>query len=220
MKYLNRFFNYIKESNQFDLDEIETMLLPVSDMGIGVAVSEQRIVFNGEYSGHNYLNISFTFDSLKSESLIIEPNYSSYEATYINDDKIWNFFDELLDFRSRLLETGLSNDCLIRLNEIRDNHIIQLVLIGDKEDDDYILLELSQRMKSQLNKMTTDFSYHTTINYNDNYIIIRTSEHCYTDRKLKSLINRSLNLDSMSFDDIRIEKTKNGRVIFNKIKLK
>ena len=220
MKYLDRFFTYIKESNQFDLDEIDSMLLPVKDMGINVIVSRQGTsgdtIFNGKYNGYKYLSISFRLDSLKSESLIV----SSYESTYINDDKIWDFFDELLAFRGRLLEAGLSNDCLIRFNEIRGEHTIRLVLIGDKEDDDYRLLELSQRMKSQLNNMRTDFAYDTIVTYDDGYIMVKTSEYSYTDRKLKNLINRSLNLDSMSFDDIKVKKTKEGMDIFNKIELK
>lgn len=220
MKYLNRFFNYIKESNQFDLDEIESMLLPIKDMGINFIVSKHGTssdtIFNGEYSGHKYLSINFRLDSLKSESLIV----SSYESVYINDDKVWEFFDELLSFRGRLLESDLSNDCLIRFNEVRGEHNIRLILIGDKDDEGPKLLELSQRMKSELNNMRTDFAYDTIITYNDGYIIVKTSEYSYTDRKLKNLINRSLNLHSMSFDDIKIEKTMDGMEILNKIELK
>lgn len=215
MKYLNRFFNYIKESNQFDLDEIKSMLLPVEDMGIDIVMSDGTI-FDGEYSGHDYLSITFRLNSLKSESLIV----NSYGSKFINDDKIWEFFDEFLTFRGRLLQNGLSNDCLIRFYEVRGEHIIKIILIGDKGNKDSRLLELSQRMRSELNKMRTDFSYDTTVTYNDNYIIVKTSEYSYSDRKLKNLINRSLKLHSMSFDDIKIEKTIDEMDVVNKIELK
>lgn len=214
MKYLDRFFNYIKESNQFDLDEIRNMLLPVKDMDIVTMISDGTI-FKGEYNGHKYLNIRFRLNTLNSDSLIV----NSYESTYINDDKIWEFFDELLAFRGRLLESGLSNDCLIKFNEIRGEHIVTVVLIGEKEED-IKLLEFSQRIKAQLNKMKTDFSYDTVVTFNDSYIMIKTSEFSYSDRKLRNLLNRSMNLDTMSFDDINIEKTQDGMEIFNKIELK
>lgn len=214
MKYLDRFFNYIKESNQFDLDEIRNMLLPVKDMGVVTMISDGTI-FKGEYNGHKYLNIRFRLNTLNSDSLIV----NSYESTYINDDKIWDFFDELLAFRGRLLESGLSNDCLIKFNEIRGEHSVTVVLIGEKEED-IKLLEFSQRIKSQLNKMITDFSYDTVVTFNDSYIMIKTSEFSYSDRKLRNLLNRSMNLDTMSFDDINIEKTQDGMEIFNKIELK
>lgn len=214
MKYLDRFFNYIKESNQFDLDEIRNMLLPVKDMDIVTMISDGTI-FKGEYNGHKYLNIRFRLNTLNSDSLIV----NSYESTYINDDKIWEFFDELLAFRGRLLESGLSNDCLIKFNEIRGEHIVTVVLIGEKEED-IKLLEFSQRIKAQLNKMKTDFSYDTVVTFNDSYIMIKTSEFSYSDRKLRNLLNRSMNLDTMSFDDIKIEKTQDDMEIFNKIELK
>lgn len=220
MKYLDRFFTYIKESNQFDLDEINSMLLPVKDMDIdftilGQGASDNYLV-NGMYNGHKYLHIKFKLNSLRTESLII----NSYESEYISDDKVWEFLEELLSFRVRALNGRLCNECLIQFNNIRNDQFITLLLVGDKENDNIELLELSEKMKSRLYSMSTEFSYDTIVTYHGDYIMVKTSEYFYTDRKFKNLINRCLNLDSMSFGDLKIEKTKEGNFIFNKIELK
>lgn len=230
MKYLNGFYSYIKESKDFDKDDIESMLLPIKDLGLSYSINEGITVSaDGDKKNHNkkYLRINISFNSLKSSDLIV----NSFRKKYIDDDRFWEILDELLSLRSRLLENEITN-CLIDFSNNRDgiNPYISILLIGDEDDsnEDYKKLSnLSSKMRAILNASRTDFSYDTTITLHNDFIIVKSIDYSYTDRKLMSLIRKSVDLDNLSLEDIKVTKIDNDpeergsfRDVINKIEIK
>lgn len=201
MKYLNEFFNYVKES-KVDLEDIDHMLLSIKDLGIDYH-SSKGTLFGGKYNNHEYVRINFTFNNLSTEKII-----ANYEFKPIDDNRIWDLFDDLLSFRSRLLDSDKFTNCLIKFYKDK----LTVIFIGVKLKENK-LLELSQRMKSNLSSMKTDFSYDTIVEYIPkdeysikDYIRVKTGYISYTYRKLKSIIKRSLPTE-LNYSELEIKET-------------
>jgi hypothetical protein len=223
MRYLDNFFNYIKESKEIDKSEIESMLLPITDMGVRINYNQGIISsatsIEDKNHGKSYLKITLWLPFHRSD-LIIDSNRSRW----INDDLFWELLDELLSFRARLLENKITN-CLINFNNRQDHDAyISIVLVGDdvEKDDIFILSEISSKLKSTLNSMSSDFSYNTIVRLNDDHIMVESSYE-YTDRKFNNLLRRS----DIDLDQIKITKIEPDTAeppyrkrIYNKIELK
>lgn len=210
MKHLQKFYNYIKESKNFDKADIESMLLPITDLGLRYLITEGVTVSADENKkNHNkkYLSIRILLNDMSSTDIIVD----SFRKKYIDDSRFWDILDELLALRSRLLENEITN-CVIDFNNSRDGGIspyIKILLIGEDDDssDEYRKLSnLSAKMKSILNNSRTDFSYDTTITLHSDHIIVKSTDYSYTDRKLNSLIRKSVDLDNLAIEDIKVTK--------------
>jgi hypothetical protein len=204
MKHLKEFFNYIKESKSIDREEIASMLLPISDMGLNISYSEGTIISGAspddKNHGRKYLKVSINLDRLNKSDIILD----GFRRKEIDDDRFWEILDEILSLRSRLLEEHISN-CLIDFI-IRDNYsLISLILIGDKEEenDDFLLTELMSILRARLNNMRTDFSYSTVVSLVRSgqklSIEVKTSAFDYTDRKFNNLL-RGVDMSKFSVE--------------------
>ena len=213
MKYLQPFFNYIKESNDIDKSMVEEILLPIKDLGFTVNLREGTLVGvdNGDKNhGKKYLAIHIRLDSVKTTNLI-----TTYTSQHIDDDNFWELLDEILALRGRMLDTGLTN-CVIDFSNRRgDGHMpyISLLLIGDEDNTDkgrMNLIELEKRITAKLNSMRSDFSYGTYCRLHDDHILVKSDGWSYTDRKFNNLINRSIEGSDLSLSDFNIEKNHNN----------
>lgn len=223
MKYLNNFFNYIKESKEIDKSEIEYMLLPITDMGVKIQYSN-GIISSASYidnvnHGKAYLKINLWLPFKRTDIIV-----DSYRMKWVDDELFWELLDELLSFRARLLENKITN-CLIDFNNRQDHDAyVRIVLVGDEveKDDHFILTEMSHKLKSTLNSMSTDFSYNTIVILNDDHIMVESSYE-YTDRKFNNFLRRSgIDLDKIKITKIEpdTEEPSYRRRIYNKIELK
>lgn len=211
MKYLQPFFNYIKESNDIDKSLVEEMLLPIKDLGFTVNLREGTLVgvdIGDKNHGKKYLAIHITLDSVKTTNLI-----TTYTSHHIDDDNFWELLDEILALRGRMLDTGLTN-CVIDFSNLRDGRMpyISLLLIGDEDNTDkgrMNLIELEKRITAKLNSMRSDFSYGTYCRLHDDHILVKADGWAYTDRKFNNLINRSIEGSDLSLSDFNIEKNRN-----------
>lgn len=211
MKYLQPFFNYIKESNDIDKSLVEEMLLPIKDLGFTVNLREGTLVgvdIGDKNHGKKYLAIHITLDSVKTTNLI-----TTYTSHHIDDDNFWELLDEILALRGRMLDTGLTN-CVIDFSNTRDGRMpyISLLLIGDEDNIDkgrMNLIELEKRITAKLNSMRSNFSYGTYCRLHDDHIFIKADGWVYTDRKFNNLINRSIEGSDLSLSDFNIDKTQN-----------
>jgi hypothetical protein len=192
MKHLKEFFNYIKESKSIDKEEVETMLLPIKDMGFRISYSEGVIIsvnVRDKNHGKKYLKVHIDLSSLNRSDIIID----GYRTKEIDDNRLWEILDEIMSLRGRLMGEHIEN-CIIDFI-IRENYFaISLILVGNKEEeksDEFLLIELMSILKSKLNNMKTDFSYNTLVSLNNDNgeysIDIKSNPYWYTDRKLNNL---------------------------------
>jgi hypothetical protein len=209
MKYLDNFFNYIKESKEIDKDEVESMLLPLRDLGFTPSLVDGTIVGvdpSDKNHGKKYLTITIPLNLLKTSDVI-----TTYRSKHIDDDRIWELFDEILALRGRMLDSGLDN-CLINFSNRRESgymSFISLTLIGDKDESGGIkLVEFESRIKSVLNSMKSDFGYNTYTRLYDDHILIKSPGYSYTERKFNNLLNRSIEGSDLKLSDFNIEKTR------------
>lgn len=205
MKHLKEFFNYIKESKSIDREEIASMLLPISDMGLNISYSEGTIIsatsIDDKNHGRRYLKVSINLDRLNKSDIILD----GFRRKEIDDDRFWEILDEILSLRSRLMEEHITN-CLIDFI-IRDNYSsISLILVGDKEEeksDESLLTELRSILRARLNNMTTDFSYNTVVSLSRSgqkvWVDVKTSALDYTDRKFNNLL-RGIDMSKFSVE--------------------
>lgn len=194
MKHLTNFFQYLKENDEYSLDDVNDMLIPIDDIGVDKHIKE-GVVSSGKYEGDKFISISFLTYKLEKTSA----SGVNYISDYISDDKIWELLDEIVLLKRRALDLENFKDCLINFTDR-----INLLLIIENKGEVDELLNLSNRMRAILNKSKTDFSYDTIISYSDGVIKVRTSSYSHTERKLKSLIKKSLNDIKMS--DISIDE--------------
>ena len=209
MKYLNRFYNYIKESKDIDIDEVNHFLLPITDLGFITTLISGNLFHldGGEYNGRKYLAIQIRLDRLKTANLI-----TTYNGKHIDDSNFWELLGEISSIRGRLIDSGVVTDCLIDFYITRDGGLmpyISITLVGEKDDSDTIkLIELERRISSKLNSMKSDFSYNTYTRLHDDHILVKSDGYSYTDRKFNNLLNRSLEGSDLSLSDFNIDKVR------------
>ncbi len=103
MKYLNKFFQHLNESQDItDLskEEIDEMLIPIKDLDIEYSFQAPRTITEGEYEGYTSMNITFR-NNFKTGPM------GGYTEMII-DDKFWEFLDELIAFKNRLESVRVS----------------------------------------------------------------------------------------------------------------
>lgn len=205
MKNLKGFFNYIKESVEssveIDKEQVREMLLPLNDMGISYDLKDGVIVSDDDNHGKKFLSITIRLDSLNKTEFI-----TTYKANRIDDDRFWELLDEVLAFRSRILDSGVGN-IVISMDTNNSPPYISLTLIGDKYESNMDLIDLEKRITSKLNSMRSDFSYGTYARLYNDHILIKSDGSSYTDRKFNNLMNSSILGSKLDINDFNIEKS-------------
>lgn len=202
MKYLREFFNYIKESKDIDKEEVDTMLLPIKDMGFRISYSEGVIISGSNVGDKNhdrkYLKVDIDLSSLNRSDVILD----GYRRQEIDDDRFWEILDEIISLRGRLMGEHIEN-CIIDFI-IRENYFaISLILVGDKAQkiDNQSLSDLRNILRSKLNNMFTDFSYSTVVSLSTSgdSVEVKTDAISYTDRKFNNLL-RGIDMSKFSVE--------------------
>ena len=104
MRYLEKFVNYLNESTEDITDltkeELDELLIPISDLGVEYSFTAPRVITDGEFSGYKSMNIVFR----NSFQLGASGGYTDQ----IIDDKFWDFLDELIALKNRLESARVS----------------------------------------------------------------------------------------------------------------
>ena len=194
MKYLQEFYNYLKESdsNIVDLskEDIEEMLLPISDMGIEWDMSEPKVLTTGEFSGQKSVSIRFKND--------FQTGDFGYYTQQIIDDKFWSFLNELLELKLRLESVKVS------INTNWQNYIVMTFVQKSKvEGPEFTLQKLFNEIGKKMREGRSDFINNMTreISLQDQKITLLVS-HDWTDRKW-NLFKRDLDLSKF---DVSIQR--------------
>jgi hypothetical protein len=96
MKHLTKFVNYIIESKGIISNEdFDALIIPFL-IWVFLLMSEDETSTVDEFKGRNK-TIYFGLSKIKENN-----GFAGGSQNYISDDKIWEFFDELLNLRNHL----------------------------------------------------------------------------------------------------------------------
>jgi hypothetical protein len=147
MRYLDKFVNYINESTEDITDlseeELNELLIPISDLGIEYDFSTPTTITDGEFAGYKSMSIHFKNDfklGVNSEKII--------------DDNFWKFLDELISLKNRLESSRVS------INSNWKNYIVVTFVQKAKvEGDLFTIQKLYNDMTAKTNDSKSDFNY-------------------------------------------------------------
>jgi len=197
MKYLEKFVNYLKESSEditdLSKEELDELLVPITDLGIIYSFSEPITITSGDFSGYKSMNIIFRNSFQMGES-------GGYTEQII-DPKFWEFLDELIALKNRLESSRVS----ISTNW-RHNIIVTFIQKAKVDGDLFTIQALFNEMRKRTNVAKSDFanSMVKRLNKDELKIVITCGGGLesagYTDRKWNGLFR------GIDFSNFNIEK--------------
>jgi hypothetical protein len=197
MRYLEKFVNYLNESTEDITDltkeELDELLIPISDLGVKYSFTAPRVITDGEFSGYKSMNIVFG----NSFQLGASGGYTDQ----IIDDKFWDFLDELIALKNRLESARVSISTNWR------HHIIVTFIQKSKvEGDLFTIQKLYNDMTLRTNASKSDFTNNMTKRLDKENLKITVScgggfgSSEYTDRKWNGLFR------GIDFSKFNVEK--------------
>jgi hypothetical protein len=197
MKYLEKFVNYLNESAEDITDltkeELDELLIPMTDLGIEYSFTAPRVITDGEFSGYKSMNIQFR----NSFQLGASGGYTEQ----IIDEKFWDFLDELIALKNRLESARVS----ISTNW-RHHIIVTFIQKAKVEGDLFTIQKLYNDMALRTNASKSDFTNNMTktLDKENLKITVRCNggfgSSDYTDRKWNGLFR------GIDFSKFNVEK--------------
>ena len=197
MRYLEKFVTYLNESSEditdLSKEDLDELLLPITDLGIEYSFSEPRTITEGEFSGYKSINIIFR------NTFKLGPSGGYTEQ--IIDDKFWDFLDELIALKNRLESSRVS------INTNWRHHIVVTFIQKAKvEGSLFLIQQLYNEMSKRRNVSKSDFSNNMVqrLHKDDLKIVVNCNGSwdtaSYTDRKWNGLFR------GIDFSKFNIEK--------------
>ena len=197
MRYLEKFVTYLNESSEditdLSKEDLDDLLLPITDLGIEYSLTEPRTITEGEFSGYKSMNISFR------NTFKLGPSGGYTEQ--IIDDKFWDFLDELIALKNRLESSRVS------INTNWRHHIVVTFIQKAKvEGSLFLIQQLYNEMSKRRNVSKSDFSNNMVqrLHKDDLKIVVNCNGSwdtaSYTDRKWNGLFR------GIDFSKFNIEK--------------
>jgi hypothetical protein len=197
MKYLSKFIKYINESTEDIVDlskeDLDELLLPITDLGIDYSFTEPRTITSGEYSGFKSMNINFRNSFQLGEA-------GGYTEQIV-DPKFWDFLEEIISLKNRLGSSRVS------INTNWRHHIVITFIQKTKvEGDLFLVQQLYNEMNKRTNASKSDFSNCMTKRLDKENLKITVncngidSGSSYTDRKWNGLFR------GIDFSKFNVEK--------------
>ena len=197
LKYFENFVNYLNESTEDITDltkeELDELLIPISDLGVRYTFSPPRVITDGEFSGYKSMNIVFR------NSFQLGP--SGGYTDQIIDEKFWDFLDELIALKNRLESAKVS----IGTNW-RHHIIVTFIQKAKVEGDLFTIQKLYNEMSVRTNASKSDFTNNMTKNLDKENLKITVrcngsfGSSDYTDRKWNGLFR------GIDFSKFNVEK--------------
>jgi hypothetical protein len=197
LKYFENFVNYLNESAEDITDltkeELDELLIPITDLGVQYTFSPPRVITDGEFSGYKSMNIVFR------NSFQLGP--SGGYTDQIIDEKFWDFLDELIALKNRLESAKVS----IGTNW-RHQIVVTFIQKAKVEGDLFTIQKLYNDMTLRTNASKSDFTNNMTksLDKENLKITVRCSggfgSSDYTDRKWNGLFR------GIDFSKFNVEK--------------
>jgi hypothetical protein len=213
MKYLNKFYNYLNESVNLDIDDLKDIVLSLEDIA-DITIKEDAVFFKNEYKKAYSLLINIS--KLNKETII----ENSFQRNIIDDNKYWEILDELINIKNRLTNNVYtiifepfpqSTGSNIEINKIK----VHIILNKLSED---ILKGYYLKLNAKLNSMKTEFSYNTVI-YKDEVnntitaLRIKSDNSSYSDRKFNNLISGIVDKEKVNINKNVLEYNTSNTII-------
>jgi hypothetical protein len=197
MRYLENFINYLNESNEdvtdLSKEELDELLIPITDLGISYTLSDTRTITSGEYSGYKSMNINFRNSFQLGEA-------GGYTEQII-DPKFWDFLEELISLKNRLESVRVSIN-----NNWKHNIVVTFIQKAKVEGDIFLIQQLYNEMSKRTNASKSDFSNCMTKKLDKDNLTITVNcsgsidSASYTDRKWNGLFR------GIDFSKFNVEK--------------
>jgi hypothetical protein len=197
LKYFENFVNYLNESTEDVTDltkeELDELLIPITDLGVQYTFSPPRVITDGEFSGYKSMNIQFR------NSFQLGP--SGGYTDQIIDEKFWDFLDELIALKNRLESAKVS----IGTNW-KHQIVVTFIQKAKVEGDLFTIQKLYNDMSLRTNASKSDFTNNMTksLDKENLKITVRCSggfgSSDYTDRKWNGLFR------GIDFSKFSVEK--------------
>lgn len=193
MKHLENFYKYISESDIYSNDKLEELLVPIRDLGVSCDIGDKTTITEGKFSGSEYISVRFSFNDYEKT-----PGFG-YRTDIMSDDRIWDFFDELISLRNRL-----ENDKILIhfYNSKYGSYGVSIMFVtGTVENDSSFEMEkIYNVLRTKYNKGTTDFYYSMIMRLDKEEPCITIKVGSYTRRKLtyflRGVDTSNLNIDA------------------------
>jgi hypothetical protein len=197
MRYLENFVNYLNESvediTDLSKEELDELLVPITDLGIEYSLTEPRTITEGEFSGYKSMNINFR------NSFKLGPSGGYTEQ--IIDDRFWDFLDELISLKNRLESSKVT------INTNWRHHIVVTFVQKSKvEGDLFLIQQLYNEMTKRTSAAKSDFVNCMTKKLDKENLKITVNcggwdeRSSYTDRKWNGLFR------GIDFSKFSVEK--------------
>ena len=197
LKYFENFANYLNESSEditdLSKEELDELLIPMTDLGIEYSFTSPRVITDGEFVGYKSLNIQFR------NSFKLGPAGGYTEQ--IIDEKFWDFLDELIALKNRLESARVS----INTNW-RHGIVVTFIQKAKVEGDLFLIQKLYNEMSVRTNASKSDFSNGMVkrLNKDELKIVVTCGGSFgsaeYTDRKWNGLFR------GIDFSKFNVEK--------------
>ena len=197
LKYFENFANYLNESAEDITDltkeELDELLIPMTDLGIEYSFTTPRVITEGEFAGYKSLNIQFR------NSFELGP--AGGYTDQIIDTKFWDFLDELIALKNRLESARVSVS-----TNWRHYIIITFIQKAKVEGDLFLIQKLYNEMSARTNASKSDFTNNMTKKLDKEELKITVNCNgsldtaSYTDRKWNGLFR------GIDFSKFNIEK--------------
>ena len=150
MKYLDKFFNYIKESHSDDLsdDDLSDMLLPLTDLGFTYTISEPISITEGKFEGRTSRRImlSNTFEVSNVDGL-----------NGISDKRVWDFLQEIVIFKE-MLDSDLVTFSITSSSSGNFRVYINFIQRSKVDDNLFKLEKLYSKIIKRKSQIISDFA--------------------------------------------------------------
>jgi hypothetical protein len=217
VRYLEKFVTYLNESSEditdLSKEDLDELLIPITDLGIEYSFSEPRTITEGEFSGYKSINIIFR------NSFKLGPSGGYTEQ--IIDDKFWDFLDELIALKNRLESSRVS------INPHMRHHIVVTFIQKAKvEGSLFLVQQLYNEMTKRTSSSKSDFTNNMTKKLDKENLKITVNcsgswdTASYTDRKWNGLF-RGIDFSKFNVEkEITEERYSGGRSAVITITLK
>lgn len=206
MKYLNKFYTYLTESNSIDRKELIDLTYNLTD-NYGAKLKEEKLIINSEF--RKVFTIQIVLTDLNTAN--IDTSYNKEDI--FMDDVYWEVLQEILIIKERAKEYNINIGVEMRPK------FFKLYLISDLIDD--ILKNYYILLKKKIDDIpvTGGTSYDnmdaSEITLGSDFIRITTDSEYYKQKQFNNFIKGIVDLDKVNVDKYVVDQE-----VINDIRLK
>lgn len=190
MRHITKFVEFLTESEEWDLDDLNDFLRPFKDMSLEVDVQNKKPILSGEYEGREITTIRIFLTKLEKVEV---GNGIGLDYGTIYDERIWEILDEVCTLKRRLE----SDKVFIHMttSEIKVSYLHGQV---DTNTLEFKLKKMKSEIDSKHRSSRSDFANCVTVVVKDGAVIVNCSS-AYTRRKWNTLV-RGVDFSNWNLD--------------------